>query len=718
MSSKEKESILYPEQPCSAEEMKALACPNLYLNREISWLDFNARVLEVAEDSHLPLLEQLKFLSIFYNNLDEFFMVRVANILRQYSSGAVSSSPDRLSPARQLAEIRRRTLVLLGRAQDLWRRNLVLRLAEKDVRLVRYRQLSEKQRRFLDGYFRNEIYPILTPQAIDPGHPFPTISNTSINFIIQLRSREGVNRFARLKCPNNVSRFIFVPQNKEAKNYASLGFDSNARGDDILLLEDLIAEYLPSLFPGNTVVSSGKFRITRNTDVEIEEDEADDLLEAVKDLVDQRRFGDVVRLEVANSMARDLSAFLTEHLGIRPFQIYRVKGPLAFSELIALYGLDRPRLKLPPFHGGVPGVFQEGDIYAHLQKRDALVYHPYDSFTPVLEFLRRASEDPGVVAIKQTLYRVGNDSPIVKALIEARRRGKQVTAVVELKARFDEERNITWAEEMEKEGVNVVYGLVGMKIHAKLCLVVRREPDGVRRYVHIGTGNYNPSTAKMYTDMGLFTANPDICADVTDLFNVMTGYAQRDAYRELLVSPVSMRASLLDMILREISLHRQQGGGEIIFKCNQLVDREIVRALYRASMAGVRVRLQVRGICCLRPGVPGISENITVTSVVGRFLEHSRLYWFHAGGEGCLYIGSADLMPRNLDRRIEVLTPILAPDVRNFLRNEVLETHLRDNMQAWRLESDASYRRLTPGKGEEGVNSQENMIRRYGRQSA
>ena len=336
----------------------------------------------------------------------------------------------------------------------------------------------------------------------------------------------------------------------------------------------------------------------------------------------------------------------------------------------------------------------------------------------MLEFLRRASEDPGVVAIKQTLYRVGNDSPIVKALIEARRRGKQVTAVVELKARFDEERNITWAEEMEKEGVNVVYGLVGMKIHAKLCLVVRREPDGVRRYVHIGTGNYNPSTAKMYTDMGLFTANPDICADVTDLFNVMTGYAQRDAYRELLVSPVSMRASLLDLSLREISLHRQQGGGEIIFKCNQLVDREIVRALYRASMAGVRVRLQVRGICCLRPGVPGISENITVTSVVGRFLEHSRLYWFHAGGEGCLYIGSADLMPRNLDRRIEVLTPILAPDVRNFLRNEVLETHLRDNMQAWRLESDASYRRLTPGKGEEGVNSQESMIRRYGRQSA
>lgn len=715
MSPKEKEPIPYPDQPCSAEEMKALDCPNLYLNREISWLDFNARVLEVAEDSHLPLLEQLKFLAIFHNNLDEFFMVRVANILRQYSSGAAPSSPDRLSPTRQLAEIRRRALLLLARAQGLWRKKLASQLADRNVRVVRYRQLSEKQRRFLDGYFKNEIYPILTPQAIDPGHPFPTISNTCINFIIQLRSRDGMNRFARLKCPNNLSRFIFVPQNKEAKNYASLGFDSNARGDDILLLEDLIAEYLPSLFPGNIVVCAGKFRITRNTDVEIEEDEADDLLEAVKDLVDQRRFGDVVRLEIGNSMTRELSAFLTEHLGLRPFQVYRVKGPLAFSEFIALYGLDRPRLKLSPFHAGVPGAFQEGDIYAHLQKKDVLVYHPYESFTTVLDFLRRSSEDPGVVAIKQTVYRVGNDSPVVRALIEARRRGKQVTAVVELKARFDEERNITWAEEMEKEGVNVVYGLVGMKIHAKLCLVVRREAGGVTRYVHIGTGNYNPSTAKMYTDMGLFTANPDICADVTDLFNVMTGYAQRDAYRELLVSPVSMRASLLDMIRREITLHQQHGNGEIIFKCNQLVDKEIIRALYSASMAGVRIRLQIRGICCLRPGVPGVSENIAATSIVGRFLEHPRVYWFNANGEGRLYIGSADIMPRNLDRRIEVLTPVLDPDLRSFLRNEVLETHLRDNVQAWRLESDATYRRLKPGKDENVVNSQDIMIRRYGR---
>ena len=379
---------------------------------------------------------------------------------------------------------------------------------------------------------------------------------------------------------------------------------------------------------------------------------------------------------------------------------------------MALYGVDRPGLKESPFYGHTPSVFQEGDIYAHIQSRDIFLFHPYDSFTPVLDFIRRSSEDPGVIAIKQTLYRVGNASPIVKALIEARRSGKQVTAVVELKARFDEERNITWAEEMEKAGVNVVYGLVGMKIHAKLCLVVRREPDGVSRYVHIGTGNYNPSTAKMYTDMGLITANPDICADVTDLFNVMTGYAHREQYRELLVSPLSMRRSLLEMIRCETALHQQYGNGEIIFKCNQLVDKHVIRALYRASMEGVRVRLQVRGICCLRPGVKGISDNIEVTSIVGRFLEHARVYWFNANGEGRLYIGSADIMPRNLDRRIEVLVPILDPGLRACLRNDILETHLRDNQQTWRLQEDGTYCRIKPGKEEQPVNAQETMMRR------
>ncbi len=704
-------SLECPAQQCAADEIQELSCPDLYLNREINWLDFDSKVLAEAMDKTLPLLEQLKFLAIFYNNLDEFFMVRVANVYRQYRSGAASTSPDRMTPAKQLAEIRRRVLVLLSQAQEHWRKRLAPQLFDRGVRLVRYGDLSEKQRRFLDGYFKNEIYPVLTPQAIDPGHPFPTISNTCLNFIIQLRSRDGVTRFARLKCPNNVSRFIFVPRNKEAKTYASLGFNANVRDDDILLLEDLIAEYLSALFPGNTVVCAGLFRITRNTDVELEEDDADDLLEAVKDLVEQRRFGDVVRLEIAHGTSKELSSFLTERLGMQPFQIYRVKGPLAFSELMGLYGVDRPCLKDTPFYGRIPGIFQEGELYAHIQKKDILLFHPYDSFLPVLEFIRHSSEDPGVIAIKQTLYRVGKDSPIVKALIEARRRGKQVTAVVELKARFDEERNITWAEELEKAGVNVVYGLVGMKIHAKLCLVVRKEPEGVRRYAHIGTGNYNPSTAKLYTDIGLITANPELCADVTDLFNVMTGYAHREQYRELLVSPLSMRRSLMDMIQNEIDMHQRHGNGEIIFKCNQLVDRHLIRALYRASMRGVKVRLQVRGVCCLRPGVKGISENIEVTSIVGRFLEHARIYWFNANGEGFLYIGSADLMPRNLDRRIEVLAPILDPDLRDTLRNQILEVHLRDNVQAWRLQEDATYRRLEPGKDQAPVNAQSIMMR-------
>ena len=705
-------TLLYPEQPCSLEEMRDLSCPNLYLNREISWLDFNLKVLEEALRPGQPLLEQLKFLAIFHNNLDEFFMVRVANILRQYRGGASNVSPDRMTPARQLAEIRRRALLHTARAQAHWNKNLRAQLAERSVRVVDYDELSEKQRRFLDGYFKNEIYPILTPQAIDPGHPFPMISTTCLNFIIQLSCRDGVDRFARLKIPNNLPRFIFIPRNKEAKTYASLGFDPNVRGDDILPLEDLVAQYLPMLFPGHRVANAALFRITRNTDLAIEEDEADDLLEAVKDFVDQRRFGDVIRLEIAHRAPKGLIAFLASRLGLQPFQIYRVKGPMAFAEFMTLYNVDKPQLKAPPFHARIHPALNGGDPFAAIRSQDILLFHPYDNFISVLDFIRRAAEDPDVVAIKQTLYRVGNDSPIVRALIEARRRGKQVVAVVELKARFDEERNITWAEELEKEGVNVVYGLVGRKIHAKLCLVVRRERDLVRRYAHIGTGNYNPSTAKIYTDLGLLTANPDICADVTNLFNVMTGYACRDAYRSILVSPLVMRNPLVELIRREEERQRRYGDGAIIFKCNQLVDPAVIHALYRASMAGVRIRLQVRGVCCLRPGLPGISDNIEVTSIVGRFLEHSRIYWFNAGGEEIFYIGSADLMPRNLDRRIEVLAPVVDAQLRSQLR-QMLELHLRDNTQTWRLRNDATYERLAPPKGETGVDAQATMMRGF-----
>ncbi|MDO5537376.1 MAG: polyphosphate kinase 1 [Desulfovibrionaceae bacterium] len=695
---------------CTPEALADLDCPGLYINREINWLEFNARVLECALDKSAPLLEQLKFLCIFCNNLDEFFMVRVANVFRQYRNSTAPTGPDRMSPARQLADIRRRVMTLTSICQEHWRKKLQGQLADRGLKFSHYVELTEKQRRYLADYFNNEIYPVLTPQAIDPSHPFPTISNLTLNFLILLRDKSGNKHFARVRCPGNVPRLIFVPRGKEGKSYAQLGLVTNMRDTDILLLEELVQEYLGSLFPGYEVVSSGCFRITRNTDVEIEEDEADDLLQAVKDLVDQRRFGDVVRLETAHGMPADLRDFLIKKLRLKPFQVYTVRGPMAFADLISLYSADRPNLKLDNMPGHL--LHLETDIFTRLREGDLLLHHPYEAFTPVLDFIQAAAVDPQVIAIKQTLYRVGSNSPIVKSLVEARRRGKQVTAVVELKARFDEERNINWAEELEAVGVNVVYGIVGMKIHAKLCLVVRREEKGVMRYVHIGTGNYNHSTAKIYTDMGLFTCNPDICADVTDLFNVMTGYAVRNQYRRLLVSPVNMRSGLVDLIRRETELHSEMGGGgEIVLKCNQLVDKEIIKALYKASQAGVRVHLLVRGICCLRPGIAGVSENITVCSIVGRFLEHVRAYWFRAGGSGLLYIGSADLMPRNLDRRIEVCVPVLDEEKKAYIRNHVLGWQMDDNQQCWIMQSDGTYVRREPEKGAALVNAQELLLK-------
>ncbi len=697
---------------CRAAAIEDLSCPDLYLNRELSWLKFNARVLDQALDSRFPLLEQLKFLAIFHNNLDEFFMVRVAGIVQQHKNGLPCGTPDKLRPARQLAEIRKRVLALQETAYKHWK-ELSRLLAKKGVRFRRYSQLTEKQRKFLDDFFHTEVYPVLTPQAIDPAHPFPTISNLSVNFIVQLQCPDNTIRFARLRCPSNVSRFVFVPRTKAAKDYVCLGLSSNLRDTDVILLEDLIRQYLETLFYGNKILACGLFRITRNTDLELAEEEADDLLEAIRDLVDQRRFGDVVRLEFASGVNRMLVDFLARHLEVRPFQIYKIRGPLAFSQMLPFYGVDRPGLKLPPQHPRQPDICGMESMFPAIRARDRLLYHPYDSFCAVLEFIRQAGEDPDVMAIKQTLYRVGANSPIVGALMEARRRGKQVTAVVELKARFDEERNITWAEELEDAGVNVVYGLKGMKIHAKLCLVVRREGRGLACYAHIGTGNYNPSTARIYTDMGLLTADPQICADMTDLFNYMTGYAVHERYQRLLVSPVNMRQGLLSRIEREIEHQRGHGNGQIIIKCNHLVDEGLIRALYRASQAGVRIDLQVRGICCLRPGLPGVSENIDVTSVVGRFLEHPRIYWFCNNGADELYMGSADLMPRNLNRRVEVLTPVLDKELRDYLRNTILKLHLKDTAQCYRMLADGEYLRIKPGKKDKLVNSQESLIELY-----
>ncbi len=702
------------EKKCTIQEIEELSCPGLYFNRDINWLSFNSKVLHEALEPKTPLLEQLKFLSIFYNNLDEFFMVRVANLMRQYLGNVANVAPDKIPPARQLAEIRRQTLRLTNIAYGHWQKKLSKQLKDRGVRILRHNNLTKKQQKFLHDFFMDEIYPILTPQAIDPSHPLPTITNLSRNFVVQLRDRHNITRYARLKIPNNVPRFLFVPRTKDAKTYSALGFSANARDHDIVFSDDLIKAHLASLFPGHEIMAVGAFRITRNTDIEIEEDEANDLLEAIRHLVDQRRFGDVVRLEVSEDTPADLRRFLVEHLEILPFQVYRIKGPMAFSEMMELCGLDKPGLKDEPLIPYVPPMFREGvetQIFENIAKKDILLYHPYDSFLPVQEFILRASIDPGVIAIKQTLYRAGNSSPIVDALIEARRMGKQVTAVVELKARFDEERNITWAEEMEKAGVHVVYGMPGMKIHAKLCLVVRREAEGMRRYAHIGTGNYNPSTAKIYTDLALFTAHPEICADVSDLFNTITGYAEKDDYRQLLVSPVSLRKGLLNAIETERQRHLKHGGGKIYIKCNQLSDKECIQALYLAAMSGVEVRLQVRGVCCLRPGVTGISDNIEVTSLVGRFLEHPRIFYFHNGGDARIFMGSADLMPRNLDGRIETLVPILDVNLRKQLYEEILLTHLDDTAKAYKLCEDGSYERKKIARGKAPFNAQMQMLK-------
>ena len=695
--------------PCA--DLPSLDDSSLYINREISWIEFDRKVLETAADPDVPLLERVKFLSIFFNNLDEFYMVRVMNLQRQVRSGVVEATgADKMLPAKQLSEIRRKVLEMLEAAEELWLKTLKPALEKKDIRFGKYANLPPKRRSALDKYFDREIFPILTPQAVDAGHPFPMISNTSINFVVELESihddEPGKVRFARVKCPNNVPRFLFIPEDADETTV----LDVHAREGLIIMVEDLIAARMDKLFPGYRVRAQGLFRITRNTDGEIEEDEADDLLAAVKDYVEQRRFGSIVRLELERGMPQSLQDFLLKHMELRPYQIYKSRMPIAFSEFMGLSGVDRPGLKYPPFHPTMPKALDlEADTFAEIRKRDQVVYHPYETFGGVLNFLHKAALDPKVVAIKQTLYRCGSNSPVVHSLLEARRRGKQVTAVVELKARFDEEQNINWAQELEANGVNVVYGFAGLKIHAKLCLVVRREESGVRRYVHIGTGNYNAGSAKIYTDLGILTSNDEICDDVQDLFNVMTGCGIVDEYRKLFVSPKGMRPNLSKLIQQEIELHKKQGNGHIIIKCNQLVDADMVKQLYQASQAGVKVECIVRGICSLRPGIKGISDTITVRSVVGRLLEHARVYYFRHGGEEKMYVGSADMMPRNLNGRIEVVAPIREADQRRNILDQIIIPQLTDNIHAWELQSDGSYIKQNPKPGAKKYDSQEEI---------
>ncbi len=680
----------------------------------MSWLDFNARVLEEALDPDHPLLERVKFLSIFNSNLDEFFMIRVSGLRRQLEAGALEAPPDGMTPAEQLAAIREKLMPMLEQSVRCWRDDLQPKLAKRAIRVLSYGDLKRKQRKLLRRHFKRAIFPVLTPLAFDPGHPFPHISNLSINLAVEIHDDRDGERFARLKVPNTLERLLRIPSEDRAGGYEHLGLVEPV-GSNFVWLDEVVAANLDLLFPGLEVFAAHPFRVTRDADLEIEEDEAADLMTTMQDVVAQRHFGSAIRLEVDARMPERIRSILSRNLRISPYQVYEEEGPLGLADLMELTRIDRPELKDPPFLPLTPPqLTQDESLFSVLREHDALLYHPFDSFGPVVDLIQCASRDPNVIAIKQTLYRTGPNSPVVRALREARERGKQVAVLVELKARFDEENNIVWARALEEAGVHVVYGLVGLKVHCKMCLIVRREAHGIQSYVHLGTGNYNPVTSRVYTDLGYFTADSDLAADVSDLFNSLTGYSRKNSYRKLLVSPHSMRDQLLERIDREIAVQRESGGGYLAFKMNSLVDKGCISKLYEASRAGVRIDIQVRGICCLRPGVAGVSDNIRVTSIVGRFLEHSRIYYFRNGGEEEILLGSADLMPRNLDGRVELLFPVLDPKLRCALRDDILFLHLRDNVQARVLDTDGVYQRVRPGPDDERVDSQHHRLHHRG----
>ncbi|MGY1739856.1 MULTISPECIES: RNA degradosome polyphosphate kinase [unclassified Blastococcus] len=658
--------------------------PDRFLNRELSWLDFNARVLELAEDGSLPLLERMKFLAIFASNLDEFFMVRIAGLKRRQSTGLTVRSPDGLTIREQLARVTERTQELVHRHASCFAGDVRPLLEAEGIRIVHWDDLADSDALRLREYFRDQVFPVLTPLAVDPAHPFPYISGLSLNLAVSVRDPDtGAPRFARLKVPNNVPRFVQVGTADATATF--------------LPLEDLIAAHLPQLFPGLDVLEHHLFRVTRNADLEVEEDRDEDLLQALERELARRRFGPAVRLEVHDTMDPRILDVLVSELEVSPQDVVTVPGLLDLAALMALYDLDRPELKDEPFVPATHPRLSEGEtpmsVFATLREGDVLVHHPYHSFaTSVQRFIEQAAADPNVLAIKQTLYRTSGDSPIVNALIDAAVAGKQVVVLVEIKARFDEEANITWARELERAGCHVVYGLVGLKTHCKTALVVRREGGVIRRYCHIGTGNYNPKTARIYEDLGILTADPRVGADLTDLFNTLTGYSRQTTYRQLMVAPHGVRTGLVEKIRREARHAAEGRPARIRFKVNSLVDERVIDALYDASCAGVPVELFIRGICALRPGVPGLSENVRVHSIVGRFLEHSRVFHFRNGGEGEWWIGSADLMHRNLDRRVEVLLRVCEEGAQRQLV-AMFDSAMAPDVRCWELGPDARWTR-------------------------
>ena len=689
----------------SKELLKKYNDPKNFINRDLSWVEFNRRVLEEALNPELPLLEKIKFISIFHSNLDEFYMIRIAGLKEQVAANVLEPTIDGLTPIEQLRKTEQKLKPMLDQAMDLWKNQIVPNLPENGVEIAEYSQLSESEKEVLTNYFKKEIFPILTPLAFDPGRPFPYISNLSLNFAIFVNRPNGENHFARLKIPNTLPRLLQIDKILEPNKKIQTNGQFSAR---YVWIGDLIKDNLNLLFPGMEVLEAHHFRITRDTDIELQEDEADDLLRVIEENIRQRRFGTVVRLEVAHQMPEFMLETLMENLEVTRDDVHVIDGPLVLSDLIQLYDLPLHQLKSKPFYPVLPKIFEdETDFFSLIKQKDILLHHPYHSFSPVIEFIKQASNDPDVLAIKQTLYRVGSSSPIIKYLIEAAERGKQVAVLVELKARFDEENNIFWARELEKVGVHVVYGLVGLKTHAKMTLVVRRESDGVHKYVHLSTGNYNITTAKIYTDLGLFTSDEEISSDVTEIFNYLTGYSKQTEFRKLIVAPINMREKILSLILREIENVKSGGTGKLILKMNALVDPVLISALYEASQNGVEIDLIVRGICCLVPGVPGLSEKIKVRSIVGRFLEHSRVFYFFNNGGEDIYLSSADLMQRNLDRRVEITFPIKDAVLKNELFKNVLRSALKDNLKARILKPDLTYELLKPANEEKKIDSQE-----------
>ncbi len=641
-------------------------------------------------------------------------MIRVAGLRRQAQEGVFQAPPDGMSPQAQLTAIRRTLDTQLAHQEDVWCQHLLPMLSAAGLQVCTYEALQPHQRDWVQRAFRRSIFPQLTPLAFDSAHPFPHMANLSLNLAVVVNDPEYGERFARVKMPDTLPRLVSVPPEDQA--VADTGWHlREPSAATWVWIESIVAAHLAWLFPEVPIVGSHPFRITRDADFTIQDDEASGLLTTVEAQVEERDFGSVVRMEVAHTTPEPIRTVLAQNLRLATADVYTSAAPLGFGDLLEFANITRPDLKYRPLEPAIPRVFPpRQSLFAVIRQHNVLLYHPYDSFAPVVEFLREAARDPDVVAIKQTLYRVGANAPIVEALLEARREGKQVAVLVELKARFDEESNIAWARALEEEGVHVAYGVRGLKTHAKMCLVVRQEQQNLRYYVHMGTGNYNHATSRVYTDLGYFTCDPAIGEDVADLFNALTGYSRKTFYHKLLVAPQTLRPQLLARIDREIERQRQHGDGYLAFKMNALVDQPCIQALYRASQAGVRIDLQVRGICCLRPGVPGVSETITVTSIVGRFLEHTRVYYFRNGGEDEMFLGSADLMPRNLERRVEILFPVEPSALRAMLWRHMLHVHLHDTVQAHRLLPDGTYVPLHAPPGQAALSSQAWLMQYWG----